>query len=225
MSDAGPSPPPGSGVAGPAIPLWQSLDSTIVAPAAASPVAKPPFSRFHDVTKPSDSRHGGSGRSPDTRKHMKHVGSLCQTLLVPARLRTALSKIGEREHFTSQSVLFRAGDKNAGAFLVCTGEVCLHVPGVPHLSRTFSQDSILGLPSTFSDSPYSLTAVSVSDSEVIHIDKAKLLELMQTQPDLCRDANDVLCREVAFILSALRRQPMQPTGEAGITRARRTASQ
>ena len=154
---------------------------------------------------------------------MKHVGHICQTLLAPVELRKALSEIGNSEHFESQSVVFQTGDRNVGVFLVCAGRVCLEVPGMPHLTRAFSVGSILGLPSTFSEKPYSLTAESAIDSDLMHVSKKKFLGLMKSRPDLCRQATDILSREIAFILSALRGQPGQTAPDAGTIRPRRTA--
>ncbi len=151
---------------------------------------------------------------------MKRVGHLCRTLLAPIELRKALVEIGNSEHFQSQSVLFHAGDQNAGVFLICAGQVCLEVPGVPQLSRAFSAGSILGLPSTFSEKPYSLTAASVTDCDVIYVNKKKFLDLMKRQPDLCRQATDILSREVAFILTALRGQPGPAVRNGGTARSR-----
>jgi CRP-like cAMP-binding protein len=151
---------------------------------------------------------------------MKHVGSFCQTLLAHARLRTALEKIGKSEHFLSQSFLFGASDKNAGVFLIRAGQVCLEVPGVPQLSRAFSTGSVLGLPSTFSERPYSLTAVAATDCDIVRVSKKEFLDLMKAQPELCREATDIVAHEIVFILSALRGQPKSPVGNAGTTHPR-----
>jgi CRP-like cAMP-binding protein len=121
----------------------------------------------------------------------------------------------------SQSVLFHAGDKNAGIFLVYSGQVCLEVPDVPQLSRVFSAGSVLGLPSTFSQKPYSLTAVSATDCDVIRVGKTKFLDLMKAQPELCREATDILVREIAFIFSAIREQHKPVVGDAGMSPSRR----
>jgi CRP-like cAMP-binding protein len=145
---------------------------------------------------------------------MTTVGSLCRTLLAPVRLRTALTDAGKTEQFLSQSVLFRAGAKGSGVFLVCSGKVRLLVPGVPQLDRTFSAGSLLGLPSTFSEKPYSLTAVSETDCEVVHVSKKKFLDLMKVETELCRDATDILSCEVTFIMSALRGQRALAISEA-----------
>lgn len=156
---------------------------------------------------------------------MKNVGKLCETLLAPAGLKTALAEIGTPERFSSQSVLFRAGGNNDGVFLIRAGRVDLEVPGIPELSRGFSSGSVLGLPSTFSERPYNLTAVSATETDVVHVDQKSFLDLMKNQSELCREATDILTRELAFIFSALRTQPKSPVGEPAIARSRRAINQ
>jgi len=144
-----------------------------------------------------------TGRLSVTSRLMKNVGHLSKTLLAPAGLRKALQGVGKTDNFPCGSVLFHAGDRNKGIFLICDGRLCLQVPGAAHLERTFSAGSILGLPSTFIGKPYSLTGTCVTECSVIHIGKKKFLELMTRRLDLCREATDILSREVAFIFSAL----------------------
>jgi len=140
-----------------------------------------------------------------TRK-WKTVGTVFKTLTASAEFRGALKAIGDAEHFRTTSVLFRAGDENMGIFLVCRGRVCLRVPHAPELDRVFLAGSVLGLPSTFTGNPYSLTAAAVADSDVVQIPRKDFLDLMSTRPELCREATQLLSREVEFILSALRKR-------------------
>ena len=155
------------------------------------------------ITTQGDSAHKSRARLLIQNTLMKIVGRLSKTLLAPADLRRALEEAGDIDHFRRRSILFRAGDKNMGIFLVCAGRVCLQVPGAPNLNRTFSAGSVLGLPSTFTAKPYSLTAACVTDCEVVHVGKKKFLDLMTRRLDLCREATDILSREAAFIFSAL----------------------
>jgi len=134
---------------------------------------------------------------------MKIVGHVSKTLLAPADLRTALKDAGETDRFRRGSILFHAGDENIGIFLVCSGRVCLKVPGASQFDRMFSAGSMLGLPSTFIGKPYSLTATCVTNCKVARVEKKQFLELMTRRLDLCRMAIDILSREVAFIFSAL----------------------
>jgi CRP-like cAMP-binding protein len=150
---------------------------------------------------------------------MKIVGRLSKTLLAPADLQTALKEIGESYHVRRGSILFRAGDKNMGIFFVCRGRVCLQVPGAPHLDRTFLAGSILGLPSTFIGTPYSLTAACITDCEIAHVGKMGFLDLMARRLDLCREAIEILSNEVAFIFSAFGK----PSSETYIKRSTRAS--
>jgi len=77
------------------------------------------------------------------------------------------------------------------------------VRNLPELDRVFSGGSLLGLPATFTGHPYSLTAVTVVRSDIVHLPREEFLQLMRERPDLCREATDMLGREVTFIQSAL----------------------
>ena len=143
----------------------------------------------------------------------RNVGNHSKALLAPTPLERAVKSAGEIKHFRSGSVLFDAGDKNRGIFLVCSGTVSLQVPEASHLDRAFSTGSILGLPSAFVGRPYSLTAACLTDCEVAHVGKRKFVELMTRRPALCREATDILSREMSFILSALGKRPYKNVGK------------
>jgi CRP-like cAMP-binding protein len=118
----------------------------------------------------------------------------------------AVKTAGRRERFAVGDRLFECEDKNNGVFLVLTGKVCMSVTGMPALDRTFSAGSLLGLPATFTGNPYSLTAIASCDCEVVHASREDFLRLMCDRLELCREATDMLCRETAFIESALAEQ-------------------
>jgi CRP-like cAMP-binding protein len=100
-------------------------------------------------------------------------------------------------------VLFREDDGNAGVFVVVKGKVRMGVKGLPKLDRLLSAGSVLGLPSTFTGHPYSLSAEAVTEVDAIHVGQDTFLQLMKERPDLCREATEMLGREVTFIQSAL----------------------
>jgi CRP-like cAMP-binding protein len=62
---------------------------------------------------------------------------------------------------------------------------------------------VLGLPSTFTGHPYSLTATAVTTVEVMYVPQEAFVRLMRERPELCREATEMLGREVTFIRSAL----------------------
>jgi CRP-like cAMP-binding protein len=124
-------------------------------------------------------------------------------LRAPGRLTEAMESAGRREHFLDGEALFTVEDENVGVFLVVSGKVSLRVTNLPNLDRVFGPASLLGLPATFTGKPYSLTARAVGNAVAVHVTREDFLQVMQDQPDLCRQATDMLCRETAFIEGAL----------------------
>jgi CRP-like cAMP-binding protein len=134
---------------------------------------------------------------------MTHVGAQCEFLKVSAELKANLEAAGRKERFSPAQVLFREDGNNAGVFLLLKGKVCLSVKGLPKLDRIFSAGSLLGVPSTFTGHTYSLTATALSESDAVHVPQENFLALMRERPELCREATEMLGREVTFIQSAL----------------------
>jgi CRP-like cAMP-binding protein len=95
------------------------------------------------------------------------------------------------------------------------------VDGLPHLDRLFSPGSVLGLPSTFTGSPYSLTAMTLADSEIVHVPRGYFLKLIGRDVSLCREAIDILSRELSFIQAAVpqrdKRERLKKTGQEAAT--------
>jgi CRP-like cAMP-binding protein len=144
---------------------------------------------------------------------MKTVGPRANILKASEELKSRLEAVGKSRHYLSDHVLFHEDGKTVGVYLVCKGKVRMGVRGLPSLDRDFTAGSLLGLPSTFTGRPYSLTAVTLAESEVVHVPREQFLDLMRERPDLCREATDMLGREVTFIQSALaeRRRQMALT--------------
>ena len=59
------------------------------------------------------------------------------------------------------------------------------------------------MPATFTGSEYSLTAIAVTNSEVVRVTRDEFLRLMREEPVLCQQATDMLSREVSFIQAAV----------------------
>ncbi|HEY4932355.1 MAG TPA: cyclic nucleotide-binding domain-containing protein [Terriglobales bacterium] len=134
---------------------------------------------------------------------MKSVGAKSNILRVSDELKAGLESAGRKRSFPPVHVLFREEGKSAGVFLVCKGKLLMGVRNMPKLDRVFSAGSLLGLPATFTGRPYSLTAVAVAQSDIVHVPREEFLQLMHERPDLCREATDMLGRELTFIQSAL----------------------
>ncbi len=140
---------------------------------------------------------------------MTSVGARTNILKASAELKKSLEAVGCKEHSAPGKALFREEDDTLGVFLVAQGKVRMGVKGLTKLDRTFSPGSVLGLPSTFTGHPYSLTATAVTELDVIHVGTDEFLRLMKEQPDLCREAMEMLGREVTFIQKALAQRRRQ----------------
>ena len=134
---------------------------------------------------------------------MTNVGAQCNFLKASPGLRAALKASGEIEHFSVEQNLFHEDHTNRGVFLLLRGKVRMGIKGLPKLDRLLSAGAVLGLPSTFTGHNYSLTAQALTDVEAVHVLQATFLQVMKEQPELCREATEMLGREVTFIQSAL----------------------
>ncbi len=134
---------------------------------------------------------------------MMRVSAQCLILKASDDLTTCLVEEGKKRLFPATSILFHEQGDNVGIFLVVKGEVCLSMTGMPMLDRIFGGGSLLGLPSSFTGRPYSLTATAITDAEVVHLTQDDFLRLMSERQELCREALEMLGREMSFIESAL----------------------
>jgi|SRR5579863_7419000 len=134
---------------------------------------------------------------------MKRLGVQCSFLKASAELQASLEACGERKRYAAEQPLFREDEGNRGVYLVISGRVRMSIGGLPKLDRMFSSGSVLGLPSTFTGHPYSLTAVALTNVELLHVPQEGFVELMRERSELCREATEMLGREVSFIQSAL----------------------
>ncbi len=105
------------------------------------------------------------------------VGTKSQILDASDALKASLSELGTKRYFSPDSTLFREDGNCVGVFLVITGKVRLSVRSLPRLDRVFSGGSLLGLPSTFTGHPYSLTATVVADAEIVHVTQEEFVGL------------------------------------------------
>ncbi len=142
---------------------------------------------------------------------MANVGPKSNILKVSSQLKKSLISAGVVEHYPPKRPVFDVEQENQGVYLVLKGRVCLSVKDLDKLDRVFWPGSLLGVPATFTGRPYSLAAVAVTDTDVLHVGRDAFLELMTKRPELCREATDMLSREVTFIQAALAERRRQRT--------------
>jgi hypothetical protein len=58
-----------------------------------------------------------------------------------------------------------------------------------------------------------LTAIAVAESDAVHVAQEDFVRLMRERPELCREATEMLGREVTFIQSALAERRKQVTSK------------
>lgn len=127
------------------------------------------------------------------------------TLIAPDSLKAQLESIGSRIQKTKGTFLFRHGDGVSGVYLVLSGQIRLGLERDPRgfPSRVIGEGSLLGLPSTLSNSPYSLTAEIMEDSILSYVPQEKLRQLLRDQPQLCFDVMSILTEELNQTRAAL----------------------
>lgn len=143
---------------------------------------------------------------------MPTVGPKANILKVSAKLKKTLAGVGTLETYPADSRLFHLDEEPSGVYLVIKGKVRLSLPDLPKLDRDLAAGSLLGLPATFTGHTYSLEATCLTEAQVLHVARQIFLDLMAAQPEFCREAADILSREVTFIQGALaERRRTKPT--------------
>jgi CRP-like cAMP-binding protein len=117
------------------------------------------------------------------------------TSLLAERLRP----LGETTKLPKGSFIFGQGDPAKGVFVVSDGRACISLSGqngVPVWSKIVGPGTILGLPSTVSGQPYTLTAVALEKVDAAFVSRQTLCELMARDPELSNQVVRVLSEEL-----------------------------
>jgi len=134
------------------------------------------------------------------------------TLLAPDALKEQLEIVGSPIKKGLGSFLFRRGDEVSGVFLISRGAIRLglerDLPGFP--ARRLGPGSVVGLPATLSDMPYSLTAEVLEESEVVYVPRPQLLDLLREKPDLCFHVMTILSEELTQTRAAIEHTRKSP---------------
>lgn len=129
------------------------------------------------------------------------------TLIAPDALKTQLESVSSKIEKAKGSFLFRRGEGPSGVYLIVSGQIRLGLERDPRAfpSRLIGAGSVLGLPSTLSNSPYSLTAEILEDSILVFVPGDTLRQLLREQPQLCFDVMSILTEELNQTRDALER--------------------
>ena len=128
-------------------------------------------------------------------------------LLAPHELKECLIESGSQVRYSRGDFLFQRGDEVRGVFLILSGKVRLGLGNKSNAfpSRDLGPGNLLGLPATLSDSPYSLTAKVIANTEVVYLSRTAMLELLSTHSKLCFEVMNLLSEQLAETRNALSR--------------------
>jgi hypothetical protein len=102
-----------------------------------------------------------------TRIRYKRMPKAIPAFQAPPAVCEELQRIGKHQTVESGTTLFERGEQNRGLFVVTSGRFALSSGDDPvRVTRIAEKGSLLGLPATVRDAPYSLTAEAVTDSAV-----------------------------------------------------------
>ncbi|WP_233451420.1 FAD-dependent oxidoreductase [Paraburkholderia caribensis] len=122
--------------------------------------------------------------------------------LSDARL-AKVAKFGKRVHWAAGAVLFRAGEKSSGMYVLLSGKVKITVRDGLGRSRSFEEvvgRQFLGETATLSGKPYLVDAHAITDVDAILVPPAQLRALMITEAQLGSEImRAFILRRVALI--------------------------
>jgi CRP-like cAMP-binding protein len=133
-----------------------------------------------------------------------------RTATVSANAQSVLFALGTRVTEPKGTVLFRKGEPSFGVFLVAKGRVGLRLEGKQGKStwnRIATKGSIVGVPATLAGTRYSLTAVTLEQSEVAFINRTALVERIKNDPGLGLELICILGDEVVQTRTILAATP------------------
>lgn len=119
---------------------------------------------------------------------------------VPKEVSAELVQVGTIKTAAPGTILFRQGQAPKGVFLVLEGRIALSSGEDPvRVTRVAEKGSLLGLPATVRNQPYSLTAESVSNVRVCHISTAKFRKMLSTNTELGLTVVNLLAEEISVL--------------------------
>jgi CRP-like cAMP-binding protein len=126
--------------------------------------------------------------------------------VIDEEVRSALTLCGERVEREKGSALFQQGERSSGMFLVLRGKIQTKIGWSGDLlPRLAGAGSLLGVPATINGEAYSISATVEEDAELIQVSRARLLELMRSNPKVALSIIDLLSKEVREMRCALKK--------------------
>ena len=138
-----------------------------------------------------------------------------------AELAQALEQLGSAQLNPRGTILFRQGEQPVGVLVVRTGRVRLSrlCHDGESVSKTVGAGHILGLLATVSDQPYLKTAETIADSELVAVDRSRVMALLNRRADFWLQAVEVIKGEMKLIkkrvMNSTTARASAPNGRTG----------
>ena len=140
------------------------------------------------------------------------MGRNSDGLVVSLALREQLLQLATLVSKPKGATLFRRGDACAGAFLICSGRVCLSLQPV-HPSfppRVLGAGCLIGLPAAVAGSEYSLTAEVSEPAELACVSRDALSDCLRQNSELCLEVMKILSHEISATRAAIKQGTVRP---------------
>lgn len=149
------------------------------------------------MTTDSASMHSKSSQLP--------VRPALHDYVVDEKLAVELAKRSKPLSLQTDGILFREGDAPNGIYLLRKGNVdlTLYSDNQVVVCARAGAGSVLGLPSTVDDMPYSMTATACRDAEIEHLSSMEFHQLIERHPELYLNVVQILAAEVRSVRKAL----------------------
>lgn len=139
-----------------------------------------------------------------------------ENLALTLRTVQALQRIGVLRNWTEEQVVLSRGESNATALLLIKGRLRVTVTtpeGEEQLLRWLLPGEISGLSSVFAETTYPADLVAAGPSQVLHIERSRLIELISQDSTVAVDLLRVLSLRVNYLLDTLADQGMNSLEE------------
>lgn len=119
--------------------------------------------------------------------------------------------------YPKPTVLFQQGEPATNVYLIRSGEVVLTMPISKGHAMSFraAENSLVGLPATFTNEPYSMTAIAQENTEVERMGREQFWQMLVTKPALSLHILKILAEEtrsarIAIVELGHRRRSVTP---------------
>jgi CRP-like cAMP-binding protein len=111
-----------------------------------------------------------------------------------------LHSMGSLTQLPKGTFIFGQGDQAKGIFVIDRGHACVSLAGedgIPIWSRVVGRGAVLGLPSSISGEPYTLTAVAIENVDARFLTRSALCELMTKDGNIANQVVGLISAELA----------------------------